>query len=183
MCHAALCESDARADAEPDGEWRAPPRTPACESPCSPACEPRIPHAPHAPPRACASQSAADTLSGRAGSKRIGAAFEARALEYLRRQRMRLVARNVSCRGGEIDLVMRDADGALVFVEVRARAHARFGGAAASVGWHKRRRIVRAAQYFLARNGGGASACRFDVVAFDGARLVWLRDAFRADDA
>ncbi|TKC89315.1 YraN family protein [Trinickia terrae] len=119
---------------------------------------------------------------GRAGSKRVGTAFEARALEFLRRQRMRLVARNVSCRGGEIDLVMRDCDGALVFVEVRARADRRYGGAAASVGWQKRQRLVRAAQYFLVAKGAAASACRFDVVAFDGTRLEWLRDAFRADD-
>jgi putative endonuclease len=108
--------------------------------------------------------------------------FETRALEYLLGRRMRLVARNVSCRGGEIDLVMRDRDGALVFVEVRARADGRFGGAAASIGWSKRRRIVRAAQMFLSKRRD-ASACRFDVVAFDGERLVWLRDAFRADDA
>jgi putative endonuclease len=125
---------------------------------------------------------ATDNFSGRPGSKSVGTAFEARALEYLRRQRMRLVARNVTCRGGEIDLVMRDRDGALVFVEVRARADKRFGGAAASVGWQKRRRIVHAAQVFLARSRGVVSACRFDVVAFDGTQLVWLRDAFRADD-
>ncbi len=43
-------------------------------------------------------------------------------MEFLQRQRLRFVARNVLCRGGEIDLVMRDRDGALVFVEVRARA-------------------------------------------------------------
>ena len=94
---------------------------------------------------------------------------------------MRLVARNVTCRGGELDLVMRDRDGTLVFVEVRARANGRFGGAVASVGLEKRRRLVRAARYYLAAHGS-ASACRFDVVAFEGGRLVWLRDAFRADD-
>jgi putative endonuclease len=158
LCHAALRESATR------GAVAAAERT-----------QPRTPRD---------GRAADDSLRARAASKRsIGAAFEARALEYLKRQQMRLVARNVSCRGGEIDLVMRDGDGTLVFVEVRARGHARFGGAAASIGWHKQRRIVRAAQYFLARSGGAASACRFDVIAFDGVQLVWLRDAFRADDA
>ena len=94
---------------------------------------------------------------------------------------MRLVARNVTCRGGEIDLVMRERDGALVFVEVRARAARGYGGALASVGHEKRRRLVHAAQYFLATRGDSRSACRFDVIAFDGCRIVWLRDAFRAD--
>ncbi|MFC0571672.1 YraN family protein [Paraburkholderia solisilvae] len=112
----------------------------------------------------------------------IGAKFEAHALRFLQRQRMHFVARNVACRGGELDLVMRDADGTLVFVEVRARGRQSYGGASASVGRHKRQRLVRAAQYYLAARPGEAAACRFDVVAFEAGRLVWLRDAFRADD-
>ena len=123
----------------------------------------------------------ADNFSGRRESKRIGTAFEAQALQFLQRQRMRLVARNVTCRGGEIDLVMRDRDGVLVFVEVRARAGGRYGGAAASIGLHKQHRILQAARYFLVTRGGGESACRFDAVVFEGKRLVWLRDAFRED--
>jgi putative endonuclease len=77
---------------------------------------------------------------------------------------------------------MRDVDGTLVFVEVRARAQKRYGGASASVGRHKRERLVRAAQSWLATHPHEAAACRFDVVAFEAGRLVWLRDAFRADD-
>jgi putative endonuclease len=119
------------------------------------------------------------------GSKHVGAAFEARAQEFLQRQRLRFVARNVSCRGGEIDLVMTDRDGALVFVEVRARAQRQYGGAAASIDWRKKQRIVRAAQHYLATRSHRSPdqpACRFDVIAFDAGRLVWLRDAFRADE-
>jgi putative endonuclease len=121
-------------------------------------------------------------------SKSVGAAFEARAQEFLQRQRLRFVSRNVSCRGGEIDLVMSDRDGALVFVEVRARAQRHYGGAAASIGWQKRRRIVRAARHYLATRAAtnhgprDEPACRFDVIAFESGRLVWLRDAFRADE-
>ncbi|WP_162878133.1 YraN family protein [Trinickia diaoshuihuensis] len=123
-----------------------------------------------------------DNFSGRRESKRVGAAFEEQALAFLRRQRMRLVARNVTCRGGEIDLVMRDADGVLVFVEVRARAGSRYGGAAASIGLHKRQRILFAARYFLSVRGSAVGPCRFDAVVFEGRRLIWLRDAFREDD-
>ena len=101
---------------------------------------------------------------------------------FLQRQRLRLVARNVVCRGGEIDLVMRERDGALVFVEVRARAQRHYGGAAASIGWQKRQRLVRAARHYLATRVSVVLACRFDVVAFEAGRLVWLRDAFRADE-
>ncbi|AOK28429.1 hypothetical protein WS67_11050 [Burkholderia singularis] len=115
-------------------------------------------------------------------TRAIGAAFETRAQRYLEHAGLVLVARNVTVRGGEIDLVMREQDGTLVFVEVRARTSGRYGGAAASIGARKRQRIALAAHVFWAKSGG-ACACRFDVVGFDGGRLVWLRDAFRIDDA
>jgi putative endonuclease len=140
-------------------------------------------HARRDEPRSIGQPQGVDNYSAQARSKSLGAVFEARALDYLQRQRLRLVARNVTCRGGEIDLVMRDCDGALVFIEVRARAGHGYGGAIASVGREKRRRLVHAAQYYLATRGDSTSACRFDVVAFDGCRVVWLRDAFRADGA
>jgi putative endonuclease len=124
---------------------------------------------------------AADNFRAAGGSRRVGAAFEQRARRFLERERLAFVAGNVTVRGGEIDLVMRERDGTLVFVEVRARASGRYGGAAASIGARKRRRILFAAQAIWAR-AGGDSACRFDVIAFEAGRLVWLRDAFRADE-
>jgi putative endonuclease len=115
-----------------------------------------------------------------------GDAVEAAALDYLRDRGLRLLARNASARGGEIDLVMEDAD-AVVFVEVRYRAGGGFGDGAMSVDAGKRRRLVHAARMFLARHPRHAdSPCRFDVVSASGdpaaPRLDWIRDAFRADD-
>lgn len=89
------------------------------------------------------------------------------------------VARGPGARAAEIDLVMREPDGTLVFVEVRARAHASHGGAAASVTLAKQRRIVWAAQHFLLA-WTRLPPCRFDVVALDGATLQWIRGAFDA---
>lgn len=125
---------------------------------------------------------------GRTASRRaVGERFEAHALTWLQRQRLVFIARNVHCRGGEIDLVMRERDGTLVFVEVRARTRAAYGGAAASVGWHKRQRLLRAAREYLLtyakEHGALPPACRFDVVTFEGGRLAWLRDAFREDES
>ena len=120
-----------------------------------------------------------------------GAAVEAAARAHLQRAGLRTIAANASYRGGELDLVMLDdggRDGAtLVFVEVRYRSHAGFGGGALSVDAGKRRKLVQAAQLFLAMHREYATApCRFDVVEADGdpaaPRLTWLRDAFRADD-
>lgn len=125
---------------------------------------------------------------GRGATRReVGDRFEAHAMTYLQRQRLVLVARNVHCRGGELDLVMRERDGTLVFVEVRARTRAAYGGAAASVGWHKRQRVLLAAREYLLthaqEHGALPPACRFDVVTFEGGRLAWLRDAFREDES
>ncbi len=123
---------------------------------------------------------------GPADRRAAGARFEAHAQTWLQRQRLVFVARNVHCRGGELDLVMREHDGTLVFVEVRARTRAAYGGAAASVGWHKRQRLLRAAREYLLtyadEHGALPPACRFDVVTFEGGRLTWLRDAFRDDE-
>ena len=113
----------------------------------------------------------------------LGQASEERALAHLQRAGLRLVQRNYRTPGrggGEIDLIMHDADGTLVFVEVRARADALHGGAAASITARKRRRIVRAARQYLLRYCA-APACRFDVVAIEGNDLRWLRAAFETD--
>ncbi len=89
------------------------------------------------------------------------------------------VARGPGARAGEIDLVMRERDGTLVFVEVRSRAATGHGGAAASVGPAKQRSLVFAARHYLSRLAT-PPPCRFDVVAIDGERLEWLRGAFDA---
>ena len=114
-----------------------------------------------------------------------GDAVEAAALRFLETRGLHLLARNAHSRSGELDLVMDDA-GTVVFVEVRYRGHAGFGGGVASVDAGKRRRLVHAAQAFLLRHPQHAQApCRFDVVAAAGDPaapiLDWLRDAFRAD--
>ncbi len=103
-----------------------------------------------------------------------GRHWEQAALAHLRRHGLALVETNFRCKGGELDLVMRDGD-TLVFVEVRQRADRRHGGAAASITPAKIRRLVRAAQVYLLRFPT-PPACRFDVVAIDGDRLEWLRN-------
>jgi putative endonuclease len=113
-------------------------------------------------------------------TKAQGDAAEDRALSHLRAQGLRLVARNYRTPGrggGEIDLIMRERDGTLVFVEVRKRADLGFGGAAASVGWQKQRRIVFAARHYLLRLRE-PPPCRFDVISMEGGSIQWMRAAF-----
>ncbi len=95
---------------------------------------------------------------------------------------MTLLARNYRTPGrggGEIDLVMRDPGGTVVFVEVRGRSSRAFGGAAASIGHVKQRRIVFAARHYLMRLPQ-QPPCRFDVVSVEADAIEWLRAAFDA---
>lgn len=124
----------------------------------------------------------ADRGDGDPTTRQAGMAAEDAALAHLRRAGLRLVERNYRTPGrggGEIDLIMREPDGTLVFVEVRRRGSAGFGGAAASVGARKQARIVLAARHYLLRLGA-PPPCRFDVVALEPAGLRWLRGAFDA---
>ena len=123
-------------------------------------------------------------------TKRLGDAAELMALAHLTRAGMKLVQANYRTPGrggGEVDLVMRDKDGTLVFVEVRHRKGTLHGGAAASVSPVKQRRIIFAARHFLMRFAS-LPPCRFDVVTVQGSleapetvAVEWLRGAFDAD--
>lgn len=118
-------------------------------------------------------------------TKAVGEGGEARALAHLLAHGLTLVQRNYRvaagprARGGEIDLILRDRDGTLVFVEVKARKTAGYGGAAASVSAAKQRSLIFAARCFL-RSWTSPPPCRFDVVAIEGDRIEWLRGAFDA---
>lgn len=128
-----------------------------------------------------------------ATTKSRGDAAEALALKHLQEHGLKLVQRNFKTPGrggGEVDLIMRERDGTLVFIEVRQRASQRQGGAGASITGLKQRRIVFAARHFLLRLGS-EPPCRFDVVLLDGAqmtaltppRIEWIRAAFDASAA
>ena len=120
-------------------------------------------------------------------TKSRGDEAEERALQHLLAQGLTLVERNYrvargpSARGAEVDLIMRapDADGTLVFVEVRQRSARTHGGAAATVTRGKQRRFILGAQFYLS-NLKVWPPCRFDVVAIDGEDVTWLPAAFDA---
>ena len=115
-------------------------------------------------------------------TKQKGDAAEDAALRHLQAAGLRLLARNYRTPGrggGEIDLILREPGGTLVFAEVRQRTSSTHGGAAASVSATKQRRIVFAARHYLMRLGA-PPPCRFDVVVVEPAGLQWLQGAFDA---
>jgi putative endonuclease len=112
-------------------------------------------------------------------TKSKGDAAEDAALAHLQAAGLKLLQRNYRTPGrggGEIDLIMRDSDGTLVFVEVRQRAGVLFGGAAASISFTKRNRIIFAAKHYLMKLPRWP-ACRFDVVLVESS-ITWLKAAF-----
>lgn len=106
-----------------------------------------------------------------------GAQAEELAAAFLVAHGLAIVTRNFRRRCGELDIVARDGE-TLVFVEVRLRRNASFGGAAESITAAKRARLAAAAGLYLARLAQ-TPPCRFDAVlldALDPARIRWLRD-------
>ncbi len=115
-------------------------------------------------------------------TKKLGDAAEDDALVFLQDQGLRLIERNYRTPGrggGEIDLIMRAQDGTLVFIEVRKRKSVAHGGAAASVGAVKQRRIVFAARHYL-MHLASLPPCRFDVIAVEPGGMQWFQAAFDA---
>ncbi|GAB3310737.1 YraN family protein [Haliea atlantica] len=113
-----------------------------------------------------------------------GREYEERAARWLLARGWQILCRNFLCRAGELDLVALDGS-CLVFVEVRARSHPGYGGAAASVDRRKQRKLQRAAAVFLRRHPHYAKlACRFDVIAWEPRQFApdaaprWIRNAF-----
>lgn len=118
--------------------------------------------------------------TARSATASAGRQAEDQAARFLAQRGLKILARNVHCRGGELDIVCQEGK-TIVFVEVRLRRNVSFGGAAASITQTKQRRVVLAAQHFLVTQGKTNADCRFDCVLLDGETIDWVRDAFAAD--
>ena len=102
------------------------------------------------------------------------------ACDYLKKQGLRLIDKNVHSRYGEIDLIMQHQD-MLVFIEVRYRKTQDYGGAKASVTAAKQLKLTKTALYYMQMKGREFNA-RFDVVAMSGEgnnlAIEWIKNAF-----
>ncbi|MCF1426744.1 MAG: YraN family protein [Shewanella sp.] len=105
-----------------------------------------------------------------------GQIAEQQAKRYLQQQGLEWIASNVRYPFGELDLVMRQGI-SWVFVEVKYRSSAGFGGALNAVSAKKQQRLRKAASHYLQLNRIQAP-CRFDLVAIEGERLQWLQNIF-----
>ncbi len=110
------------------------------------------------------------------------------------KKKLKLVARNYSCRYGEIDLIMHDK-ASLVFIEVRYRQNPYFGSSLETITLTKKNKVIKTAEYYLLTHHLSEKiACRFDVVGvkpsirnfrqavsiskLSRAQVEWIKNAF-----
>lgn len=121
-------------------------------------------------------------MSNKPHGKLIGLEAEKRAQQYLVAQGLTIVARNYQIKLGEIDLIMKEPDDTLVFIEVKHRIDSSYGHPLAFITPTKQRRIIKTAQYFLQKQYPKAlPACRFDAIGLVGntQEITWIKNAFQ----
>ena len=99
-----------------------------------------------------------------ADTKLLGRWGEKRCRKFLTRKGFRKLAANFSCKTGEIDLIMVDNKGVIVFVEVKTRSDESFEPAESVITQAKKAKLTKTARYFLAANNIQNRPCRFDIV-------------------
>lgn len=104
----------------------------------------------------------------------LGRKGEQVVVDYLEKKGYRIVERNWSFSGYEIDIVSED-DGFIVFVEVKTRKSAEWGNPGDAVNKQRMRRMIRAASHYLKKHHIDKPA-RFDIVS-----LVWNERQFELE--
>ncbi|MCM1121061.1 MAG: YraN family protein [Eubacterium sp.] len=111
-------------------------------------------------------------------TREIGAQKEQQVCAYLLSKGITIKERNFRCRQGEVDIIGYDGD-YLVFFEVKYRSNARKGNAADAVGYGKQKKICRVADYYrMIHHCKEDTPIRFDVIAIDGEKTTWMKNAF-----
>ena len=100
-----------------------------------------------------------------ADAKLLGKWGEKHAVGFLKSKGFKVIARNYTCKAGEIDLIAADADGAIVFVEVKTRRDEVYAKAQDAVTTKKQRTMTQAAKSFVRNYKIKDKPLRFDVVA------------------
>ncbi len=124
-------------------------------------------------------------LASKSDRQQLGDLGERLAVTHLERAGYVIEKRNVRYPVGELDVVARDG-GVLCFIEVRSASSTDWGGALASITYRKRRRVIRAAEWYLQHRPDAPEEVRFDVVAVQWAEqkeptVELIKNAFNAE--
>ncbi len=111
-------------------------------------------------------------------NREVGARYEERVADYLKKRGYRILERNFRCHLGEIDLIAK-LGRTVVFVEVKYRRTEACGEPAEAVDLRKQTRVSNAASYYLYTNRFPSDTpCRFDVAAICGTEIRLIENAF-----
>lgn len=110
--------------------------------------------------------------------RQTGSEYEKLAAQYLKEKGCLILNMNYRNRFGEVDLVGKDGDD-LVFFEVKARKNGLAGGAAEAVTLSKQKKICAVSDsYRFMENVSPDTQIRYDVIAIDGNKINWIKNAF-----
>ncbi len=107
---------------------------------------------------------------------------EALAIDYLKKQGLKLLCRQYRCKMGEIDIIMREGN-EIVFVEVRSLAKPHYYEPFESITPAKQRKLILTATFYLNRHDFAQNLpARFDVISITDTQLkpkiTWIPNAF-----
>jgi len=120
-----------------------------------------------------------DPVAKRRAAVALGAKAEEDVAVALSAAGWSVCARNWQGGGGELDVVV-EREGCIRFVEVKARAPGDPVGLEV-IGQAKRRKLIRAAEAWLADWAGAFSEASFTVVLVEDQQLTWIHNAFDAE--
>lgn len=106
-----------------------------------------------------------------------GALAEHKAQAFLQQKGYRILARNYRKTCGEIDIIAQERK-TLVFVEVKNRATAAFGGPLAAITKSKQNKIAQTAALYIKENAPKFDSIRFDAICLLGEEIMHIPNAF-----
>lgn len=98
--------------------------------------------------------------------RHLGSIGEELAAKYLTSRGFKVIARNFTIAGGEIDIIAKKA-GLLIFIEIKTRTSESFGRGDESLNYSKKRSLKRAISKYLAKFTSGDIDYRTDLIEIE----------------
>jgi putative endonuclease len=97
--------------------------------------------------------------------KQVGKQGEEIALRFLKKEKFTILAQNYRCKFGEVDIIARDKNNVISFIEVKTRTSQMYGTPQEAVNKRKQAQICKVAMEFVQRYKLENCQFRFDVIA------------------
>lgn len=113
-------------------------------------------------------------------NRKIGMHYEEQAVFYLLNEGYQILERNYANRYGEIDIIAKDKNYIIVYIEVKYRKNNKYGTPFEAITYRKRKQISETSLYHRMKEGYPEDMpCRFDVIGiFGDGSIVHIKNAF-----